>query len=488
MEATPHIRTTRLGRICRAGYARLFARRDAQQRVAQYPTTSGGHSPPYALGRMPRPTGKVGAQRAVRPSTSATGGGRYGRAGAKTAIVLLLLLNGCTFGPGLFGPRSQARKAPPAEPDVKLAQSVSEPARPESDEETAYQDAAEWARQIAGRDDLQLRIERSTPRRPEAEPAASASPRVNSTQDSQTTAAAADESTPDKPRNDPSAKPTPPNDVKPSKPPAVGSLTIASDPVAPPAANASVEPGAPAVNAPEAAQAGPATLQSIIDAYPADEDSSEFRTQLDKRILQVVAGDFEAARAPLELVSDQQQEMAARFIESLIAIRAGHGGDPTGEARRVLGEIGHLRDSLLPLAELEISRLEICRAVRGFGQFDRFEPATFRAGVESEFVTYAELADFVSKRGDDGAYTSSFSMRTSVLSRAGDVVLDIKDDAITDVCRTRRRDCFIPRLIRLPATLSPGEYIVRVTIVDKLGEKVAERSTPIRVAARVAGS
>ena len=77
-----------------------------------------------------------------------------------------------------------------------------------------------------------------------------------------------------------------------------------------------------------------------------------------------------------------------------------------------------------------------------------------------------------------------FSMRTTILNRAGDVVLELADDHVPDVCRTRRQDCFIPRLVRLPATLSPGQYVVKVTIVDKIGEKVAEKRATFRIVAR----
>jgi hypothetical protein len=75
-------------------------------------------------------------------------------------------------------------------------------------------------------------------------------------------------------------------------------------------------------------------------------------------------------------------------------------------------------------------------------------------------------------------------MRTRVLDSAGKVVLDVRDLDIEDRCRQQRLDFFIPRLVRLPATLSPGEYVVKVTISDKLGEKVAENRATFRVVVR----
>jgi hypothetical protein len=93
------------------------------------------------------------------------------------------------------------------------------------------------------------------------------------------------------------------------------------------------------------------------------------------------------------------------------------------------------------------------------------------------------VRDFVSEKQDDGLYQTRFDLRTTVLNRAGDTALEYTDADVVDRCRNRRSDCFIPRLIRLPATLSPGEYVVKVSVTDKLGRKVAENRVTIRVTA-----
>lgn len=238
-----------------------------------------------------------------------------------------------------------------------------------------------------------------------------------------------------------------------------------------------------AVNAPVSA-AAPPTIAGIVERWPGLSEDPSFRRQLDRRILQVIAGDFDAAREPLQLVSAEQQEMAARLIETLIVCREMHLGDPHATAEKLLEQTEELTDTLRKLSDLAIPRLEICREVRGYGQYTKVDPPSFPAGVGSEFVVYLELRDFQSKQADDGYYTSEFSLRTAVLAADGRRILEVVDDHIVDRCLNRRRDCFIPRLIRLPATLSPGEYVVKVTVIDKLGEKAAEQRTTIRVFAR----
>jgi hypothetical protein len=239
-----------------------------------------------------------------------------------------------------------------------------------------------------------------------------------------------------------------------------------------------------AVNAPAEAQAAIPSLQQFADAWLETSDDPSFRRQLDACLLCVLAGDYEKARRPLELVSNEQQQMATRLVEMLIAIRDGHGGDPAAEASRVLTEVKRLEESLVPLGDLNITDLAITRIVRGFGRYEAFHPPQFPTGRESEFVVYCQIENFVSRERDDQLFESQFSMRTTVLNRAGDAVLEINDDHIADECRTRRRDCFIPRLVHLPATLSPGQYVVKVTIVDKIAGKVAEKRSTFRIVAR----
>jgi hypothetical protein len=270
---------------------------------------------------------------------------------------------------------------------------------------------------------------------------------------------------------------------EPVAPPVLDSVSSQAADWAPPGAR-HVEEGTPSVNAPASTTPKQMTLAEFAEQWLAQPPDTSFRAQLDRRLLLVLADNFEEARRPLEMVSNEQQKMAGEFVEALIAIRESHGGDPGGEASRALVRIEALMESLVPLSDLRIPTLALTRSVRGFGRYETFEPPELSAGRENEFVVYCEIGNFVSRPAEAGGYESHFSMRTAILNRAGDIVLEINDDHIADQCRTRRNDCFIPRLVRLPATLSPGEYVVKVTIIDKIAGKVAERRTTFRIVAR----
>lgn len=239
----------------------------------------------------------------------------------------------------------------------------------------------------------------------------------------------------------------------------------------------------PAVNSPAAATAGPTSLRDFVERVPLPEDAS-FTEQLDRRLLRVVVGDYEEARLPLRLVTAEQQELASAFIDAWIAIRQSHDGDLAAGAARAATELNNLQAALRSLSDLSIPVIKICKAVRGFGQYDEIDPPRFLAGVASEFVLYAEVRDFVSELRDDDHYHSVFDLTTTILDDSGQMILELEDNNIVDRCRNRRHDCFLPRLVPLPATLSPGRYVAKVTIVDTLGEKVAESRVPFEIVTR----
>ncbi len=267
----------------------------------------------------------------------------------------------------------------------------------------------------------------------------------------------------------------------PDAPPRLGSIRVHADPAGPAAVGGSEMPG-PQVNAPAFARNAPASLRELLERLPAGDDS--FREQLDRRVLALIAGDFEKARAPLNLVTAEQQALATRFVEALIQIREWHMGDQPAAATAAAREITELQEALQKLSELSVPLVKICSAVHGYGQYEAIEPARIPAGSGAEFVLYCEVSSFVSAADPNGGFTTTFDMTTAIINRVGDTVFELKDPGITDHCRNRRHDCFIPRLVRLPAALPPGQYVAKVTVVDKLGQKVAENRATLALGAR----
>ncbi|QOJ13833.1 MAG: hypothetical protein HRU75_03875 [Planctomycetia bacterium] len=228
-------------------------------------------------------------------------------------------------------------------------------------------------------------------------------------------------------------------------------------------------------NEPTVRSPSDAGMAEFIERWRASSDDSSFSRQIEERLLHVVSGDLEQARLPLTRVTDAEARSAARLVEALIAVR------DSREDR--VAAIEAAAEALREEAGVRIPVLAACREVRGFGQYDPIADEELVSGVAAEIVVYVEATDFRSERQADGAYLTRFEMRTRVLSRSGDVVVDEHDPRIEDRCRNRRRDCFVPRLIRIPGTLPAGEYVLKVTLTDTLGGSVAEVGTSLKVRA-----
>jgi hypothetical protein len=220
-------------------------------------------------------------------------------------------------------------------------------------------------------------------------------------------------------------------------------------------------------------------LRTRIATQPGD---ASWRAQLDERLLRVLAGEYEQARAPFEAVPAEQARVAAGFIETLISLREAHGGDLPGESSRLLERIDGLRDSLIPISDLALPKVALCRAVVGFGLYDPIEPPRFPARAGGEFVAYCEIRHLTSRRLENGEHETHFDVTISILTAEGRT---IQEQTIPDV-RTRWRDarheCFIAPLVTLPPALSPGDYVAKITVADRIGSKVAQKRASFQVA------
>jgi hypothetical protein len=225
----------------------------------------------------------------------------------------------------------------------------------------------------------------------------------------------------------------------------------------------------------------PASLEKLLAQWAAQQAVGDsFRAQLDRRLVLVLSGEYAEARKPFELVTNEQQKLGNRFVEALIAIRETHLGNLHVGAERVLAEIEPLVEDLSRASDLTIPRFTLCSRVDAYGSYTPLDPPRFTTGRPIAFVTYAEIRNLVAQHEGE-EYVTKLDMTTTVFSDRGEALKRIEDAGIVDRCRNRRRDFFVAREIRLPATLAPGTYVVKVAITDTLGEKVAESRTEFQV-------
>jgi hypothetical protein len=146
-----------------------------------------------------------------------------------------------------------------------------------------------------------------------------------------------------------------------------------------------------------------------------------------------------------------------------------------------------LSDRIRAQTPLTLPTVALCRSVQQFGVYDAIDPAQFPAGKDATVIVYCEVENFVSQPASTGAMETKLNYQAVLYSEggagsAGDpsaAVLSRKPAGVIDRCRNRRRDFFLADRLTLPATLAPGKYTLKVTVVDELANHVAERAVPI---------
>lgn len=187
----------------------------------------------------------------------------------------------------------------------------------------------------------------------------------------------------------------------------------------------------------------------------------------------------------LKSLTDAQREQVTRYHELVrqLMSQLAAGGRSTDSERL----INDLRTLITAGEGLKIRQVQLCRKVNGFGVYDTFEKNTFLAAREAAMIVYAELDRFKSVKGADESYTVSLSQEI-VLYNESDGLAVWRQPAVevVDKSRNQRRDFFVVQLIRLPARLSVGKYVLKVRIIDTQagnGGSLDEASVPIQIVA-----
>lgn len=186
--------------------------------------------------------------------------------------------------------------------------------------------------------------------------------------------------------------------------------------------------------------------------------------------------------AMASLPSDDR-EMVSTLLDAVSGYIDGVQREPGALPSKKVAPVLAAADRLREQVELTIPTIALCRRVQAFGNYEPM-PLTFRAGVEHEAIIYCEVENFSSRLNDKGLWETKLSMEAVLYNSAGDAIMKGKDLVPTDLCRNRRKDFFVGKPLKLPATLAASRYILKVTIVDVQGNRVAENSLNIMMMAQ----
>ncbi len=141
-------------------------------------------------------------------------------------------------------------------------------------------------------------------------------------------------------------------------------------------------------------------------------------------------------------------------------------------------------DDLFGPQPMRVTNAELCRRVRGYGVYEPFESRVFLAGREHPIIVYAELDNYRVAQTNDQQYEVRLTQKLVLYNESdGLAVWQQPRVEIVDQSRNRRRDFFVVQMIRLPARLNVGKYLLKIRITDQHGGSLDEVTLPIQVVA-----
>jgi hypothetical protein len=293
---------------------------------------------------------------------------------------------------------------------------------------------------------------------------------------------------------------------EPASDPAMQATAAPAEPPAPAAPPAGQEPprAQPPTPAPPAPSAWPSAADppqaAAQDSFPAssragDELEHRLRRQvreyprdiaghLEYQLLQFLHGEPVPQMSAITSLPAEDRELLAALLDGLSNFRSAVRSDNNMLLSRKIRPLVQMTDRLRSQADLHIPTMVLCSRVDGFGVYEPIEPPRFMAGREHPVIVYCEVQNFTSQLDDDQRWETKLSQEAVLYTETGMQVWQDQAHTVRDRSRNRRRDFFVVKLVRLPANLTIGQYVLKVTIIDQHGGQVAEASVPVQVVAQ----
>ena len=219
-------------------------------------------------------------------------------------------------------------------------------------------------------------------------------------------------------------------------------------------------------------------LASQARDYPKD-----MAAQLDNQLFEFLQDQPVPELPALANLPTEDREVLSAVLDSLTNFRNGLRSDPNMLESKKIQPLLDLADRLRAEADLTIPTLTLCKKVEGFGVYDPM-PTSFAAGADHWAIMYAEVANFTSTLDENKMWDTHLSEQAVIYTETGLKVWGDTSTPIADQSRNRRHDFFIIKKIKLPANLTIGRYLLKVSIVDQQANRVAESTLPIDLVAQ----
>lgn len=221
-------------------------------------------------------------------------------------------------------------------------------------------------------------------------------------------------------------------------------------------------------------------LDQRAQDYPRD-----LSAQTDDQLLKLLGDNGVPEARSLSGLSAEDREVLSALMDSLSNFRNQLRSDDNMLLSKKIRPLVELGDRLSAQAELSVPMVALCTRVTSFGVYDPIEPARFIAGKEHPIIIYCEVENFLSQLTEQGRYETRLNQDVVLYTESsGMPVWSLKRSECVDLAHRRHHDFFMVRKTALPATLTIGSYLLKVTVEDEHARHIAENTLPIEIVAQ----
>lgn len=190
--------------------------------------------------------------------------------------------------------------------------------------------------------------------------------------------------------------------------------------------------------------------------------------QFKLRMAYLLADQTDKVAAPIEGTDPVQGELMIAVFRAMMATRSICTA-PQQSANEALSAANELQRLIGQQAAVMIPRTVLVTRVNSFGDYQAVNPPRFSAGRPVHVFLYTEVVNFRYQPTADGRLHSEMSEEVEIFDADGQSVWKQNAEKIEETVLHPRRDFFIPFEIMLPADTPAGQYVIKVTIEDKIG-------------------
>jgi hypothetical protein len=230
----------------------------------------------------------------------------------------------------------------------------------------------------------------------------------------------------------------------------------------------------------------PATdARTAAFARRAAEYPQDLSAQTDYQLLKLLEEESVPDLQAMSGLTTEDRELLSTLVDSLANFRNQLRQNNNMLMSKKIAPLVDLGERLKSQAELTIPKFIFVSQAPGFGRYQAIEPARFAAGKPHVVGIYYEVENFKSRLNENQLYETRLIENLVLYTEAtGFPVWQDRKSTLTDTSHRLRRDFFNAKNITLPASLTIGRYLLKVTIEDQEAQQIAESTIPVEIVAQ----